>query len=955
MATNLLKFSLKTNIVKSIFLEVISRVARFYYVFGRPQPWPTITATDTNNQTYVVSSEDDPPAPSDSYPYELETRKNMTYAKLIDSNDVAIVISRVNWSIGYVYDMYDDYSSDNISYNGATSLDQAKFYVLTTEFNVYKCLYNNNDSSSIHMPTGTSAEPIELSDGYIWQFMYTIPLSLRNKFLTKTHMPVTTALTNQFYSRGAIRTVSIANKGKGYIANTWSVKNIIVKTAGVGFADSILSNVAVTGNAGQFSCSSTTLAVGQEVTISGTMSGTPITGYTDSTTYKIGSTNGSTTFTLTTSAGAAITTSSGVSVSSLQFYVPRIVITFPAPTSGTRATAKVYTASGAVTQVIVTNTGAGYTSQPIPTITYTTGNSGSGFDYIINYDNITNSTAYTQLKVSGDGYNEENPYSLKTVTVTSRGTFSSKPAGDLFTWPSPDLPYGKFPSVTTAFRTKTTVAIAGVKIAGTAGTGQFSCTATTLAVGQEVVVSGTNTGTGSITGYTTPTTYKISVTNGTTTFTLTNTDGSAIATSTVNDGTLTGLSFDRITQYEVDTITVTDSGYGYSFPLVFGTTLGSAGTNVIAGALMDNGAGASSGFSCDLNVSTQKNEAEIIPLLTGAGEIGAYVITKPGIGYTYAQVEVIGRKRIEGNINLPYTDLVGSPSTDPGYVSGFTKASILLGFGVGDLDTKQSNVELLANDGAIYVIKVENGGNGYDANTVVTINGNGTGCTAIPVIANGKITSIRVTNPGSGYTVASVSISGGGGVNAVLRPIISPPGGHGKDAVSELYASTIMFVSKIAKEINKGVDVTNDYRQITILKDPKKFGEDSSYRNAVGSPCAVFTCDVNTTNTTTYSQLSLDDTLNYSVAGSIKQFTLVEKSQVNDKYYLLVMLNDNYLPSTGDSIYKVSGNNTYSISISSISNPDFNKYSGELVYIDNRSKFTSSAEQTLVASTLISF
>jgi hypothetical protein len=139
------------------------------------------------------------------------------------------------------------------------------------------------------------------------------------------------------------------------------------------------------------------------------------------------------------------------------------------------------------------------------------------------------------------------------------------------------------------------------------------------------------------------------------------------------------------------------------------------------------------------------------------------------------------------------------------------------------------------------------------------------------------------------------------------------------------------------------------------LKDPKIFGEDSIYRNAVGSPCAVFTCDVNTTNTTTYTQLSLDDTLYYSVAGTVKEFTLVEKSQINDKYYLLVMLNDNYLPTTGDSIYKLSGNNTYNISISSINRPDFNKYSGELVYIDNRSKFTSSAEQTLVASTLISF
>jgi len=956
MATNLLKFALKTNIVKSIFLEVISRVARFYYVFGRPQPWPTITAVDINNQSYVVSSEDDPPAPSDSYPYELETRKNMTYAKLIDSNDVAIVVKRINWSIGYVYDMYDDYSSDNISYNGAISLDQALFYVLTTEFNVYKCLYNNNNGSSVVMPSGTFVEPIELSDGYIWQFMYTIPLSLRNKFLTKTYMPVTTALTNQFYSRGAIKTVSIANKGKGYIANTWSVKKITIKTPGVGFADSILTNVAVAGTSGQFTCNATTLIVGQSIIISGAPTGVPIVGYTSGTTYKISATNGSTTFTLTTVANAAITTSSsGTSVSSLKFYIPRVTLTFPVPpTGGTRAIAEVYTANGIVSQIIVTNQGAGYTSQPAATVAYISGSVVSGFDYFIEYDNTTYSTAYTQLKVTGDGYNEENPYSVKTITVINKGSFTSRPSGDLFTWPSPDLPYGYFPSVIINWATKTTAQILNVKIAGTLGTGQFSCTSTSLAVGQEVVVSGTNTGTGSITDYSNPTTYKISVTTGST-FTLTNIDGSAIATTIVNNGTLDGLTFSKITAYEVSSITVNNGGYGYSNPFIFGTTLGVADTNVIAGPLMDNGSGASSGFSCDLNLSTQKNEAEIIPLLTSVGEIGAYVVTKPGIGYTYAQVEVIGKKRVENNINLPYVDLVGSPTDNPGYVSGFSKASILLGFGVGDLDTKQSNVELLAIDGAIFVIKVENGGNGYDSNTTLTINGNGTGCTAVPVIANGKIVSVNVTNPGYGYTIASITIGGGGGSNAVLRPIVSPPGGHGKDAVSELYASNIMFVTKIAKETNKGLDITNDYRQISILKDPKIYGENSTYRNAVGSTCALLGCDVNSANASTYAQLNLDDTLYYYVSNSVKEYTLLEKSLINNKYYLLVMLNDAYLPSAGESIYKVSGSSTYNISISSVEKPDFNKYSGELVYIDNRSKFTSSAEQSLVASTLISF
>ena len=76
-----------------------------------------------------------------------------------------------------------------------------------------------------------------------------------------------------------------------------------------------LSGVSITGTAGQFSCSasSVTLAIGTPVVISGTLGGTgSITGYTNPKTYYIIATNGSTTFTLSaTLGGTAITTTAG--------------------------------------------------------------------------------------------------------------------------------------------------------------------------------------------------------------------------------------------------------------------------------------------------------------------------------------------------------------------------------------------------------------------------------------------------------------------------------------------------------------------------------------------------------------------------------------------------------------------------------------------------------------------
>jgi len=115
------------------------------------------------------------------------------------------------------------------------------------------------------------------------------------------------------------------------------------------------------------------------------------------------------------------------------------------------------------------------------------------------------------------------------------------------------LPTGLLPGVTyyVVYLTSSTFNLAtsatasatlsGVVITGTAG--QFSCTASSvaLAIGQSLVISGTYGGTGSITGYTNPTTYYIIATNGSTTFTLSTTaGGSGVATTA---GTPTGLTY----------------------------------------------------------------------------------------------------------------------------------------------------------------------------------------------------------------------------------------------------------------------------------------------------------------------------------------------------------------------------------------------------------------------------
>ena len=95
-------------------------------------------------------------------------------------------------------------------------------------------------------------------------------------------------------------------------------------------------------------------------------------------------------------------------------------------------------------------------------------------------------------------------------------------------------------SLVLASGTQTGSTLSGVAITGTGG--QFSCTAASpaLVVGQLVTISGTLGGTGTITGYTNPTTYYISATNGSTTFTLLTTVNVPIVTTA---GTPTGLTY----------------------------------------------------------------------------------------------------------------------------------------------------------------------------------------------------------------------------------------------------------------------------------------------------------------------------------------------------------------------------------------------------------------------------
>lgn len=200
----LLKEAIHQSLAETLYNEIISRRSLYYYFIGNILEWDNELIPDT---------------PLDSSEYEKFTRDGIISVKKINLRDVSLVVPRINWQANVVYDQFDDYSSSVTSASGATSLKDSTFYILSSNFNVYKCLYNNEGANSTVEPNTTDFLPINTSDGYKWKFLYSIPLASRNKFLTEDYMPVQRAINTGYYANGEISSVVILESGSGYSSN----------------------------------------------------------------------------------------------------------------------------------------------------------------------------------------------------------------------------------------------------------------------------------------------------------------------------------------------------------------------------------------------------------------------------------------------------------------------------------------------------------------------------------------------------------------------------------------------------------------------------------------------------------------------------------------------------------------------------------------------------------------
>ena len=346
-----------------------------------------------------------------------------------------------------------------------------------------------------------------------------------------------------------------------------------------------------------------------------------------------------------------------------------------------------------------------------------------------------------------------------------------------------------------------------------------------------------------------------------------------------------------------------------------------------------------------------RTSAKLLPLIDGGGIVGI-IAQDPGIGYTSADLTA-----------------VGSSTFDP--------AIIVPNLSIGDVQTRQANTELLAVPGTIDSIVVLHKGNNYSSvssNIQVKITGDGTGAAATATVVDGEVTRIDVTSRGTGYSRAAVEIigvpaSGPTLSKAFARAIISPRRGHGSNAVSELYATDITLTTSFGTEKNQGFYIgydaqanilQNDYHQFGMIKNPQLVGSTLRYAKPLASTCYAI-------NVTFASGITYDPTqkgegdipmdsilLEKDSSKPAYRYMIVDTGAITGGARILVSAIDNAAPYVGQTLKRVTETTTINIgTVTAVTPPDIDKYSGEIMFLDNREAFQTSADQTVAVKTTI--
>ena len=298
-----------------------------------------------------------------------------------------------------------------------------------------------------------------------------------------------------------------------------------------------------------------------------------------------------------------------------------------------------------------------------------------------------------------------------------------------------------------------------------------------------------------------------------------------------------------------------------------------------------------------------------------------------------------------------------------------------------------STVAAAAVDGALDTVRIKTAGSSYTVSgggtsgtiTAVPIRGDGSGGICSVVLTSGAVTAVTVTTAGTGYTsgyirnadILAATNAGGAGSGAELDVIILPKGGHGKNAIEELGGFFVMLNTSLeGTESSNSGDFTaaNDFRKISLIKDTQNTAGSAASATTLRGTYAVKIAASPTPGTFTP-----DEEINQASTGAVG--IVVEWDSTNKiLYYVQTRHNDAGADSNGN-VTAFSGANvitgqassatgTPDASTQTVNNvsftsgysaPELKHDSGDLLYVENRTKITRATDQTENIKLIIEF
>jgi hypothetical protein len=268
-------------------------------------------------------------------------------------------------------------------------------------------------------------------------------------------------------------------------------------------------------------------------------------------------------------------------------------------------------------------------------------------------------------------------------------------------------------------------------------------------------------------------------------------------------------------------------------------------------------------------------------------------------------------------------------------------------------EVDQKAVQDAADSGQVVAVKIVNGGTGYTSAPTIGFTGNGNKVpSATATISGGSIVKIEMDDSGSGkafgrgYDYASVTLTGGGGSGAVVRAVLSPEGGIGANPINDLRSTALMFNTRLDGDEDNALIISNDYRQIGIIKNPKvgQNALDSDFEGTAGNALRKLRFGSIATN------FSEDKTI---IGSTSDAQAYIDKADSNFVWYHQTDSTGFGSFLEGETITEADGNGegildsaAADADTNAFISPTVDPFTGEVLYLDNRAAIERDQNQT---------